>query len=205
VTITPRHTNSIRDINKRGDTRYKGMNMKHIEKKTCTCLVFVGLLLACGLPARAEFVGTVALTPVSSHFEAHGDDDPSLIARTYVNDPDTWDFDLSAFPGSVSIDLKVDDNYTPYPDDYDLYWDGTFLGNTVSAYDGQEFNFVTTPATHTLKVEYVNQNYPTYPLPHEGGSYYDMWVDAEVTPAPGAVLLGLLGLGTAGVRLRKFA
>jgi hypothetical protein len=177
------------------------MNMKQIEKKTCTCLI-VGLLLACGLPARAELVGTVTLTPLSSHFEAHNSRN---YAHTYVNDPDTWDFDLSAFPGMVSIGLKVDDYYTPYPDDYNLYWDATFVGNTVSAYDGQEFNFVTTPATHTLKVEYVNLNQGDDYPPDDGGSYYDMWVDAQVVPAPGAILLGLLGLGAVGVKLRKFA
>jgi len=152
--------------------------------------------------AQAELVDTITLTPALSHFEAH---DGTNYAHTYPNDPDTWNFDLSAFSALVLIDLKVDDYSPSWPDDYDLWWDGTFIGNTLSAYDGQEFQFVTTPALHTLKVEYVNVNQsPSYP-PHAGGSWYDLWVDAEVVPVPGAVLLGLLGLGAAGLRLRRCA
>ena len=165
--------------------------------------VLVALVLAGGLHAQAELVGTITLTPTLSHFEAHDELVPGYPARTYVNDPDTWDFDLSAFSGPVSIELKVDDYYPAYADDYDLYWDGNLLGNTLSAYDGYEFSFQTTPITHTLRVEYANQ-FSGW-TPSSGGSWYDLWIDAELVPVPGAVLLGMLGLGAAGLKLRKSA
>jgi len=172
------------------------MNIKRMKK--CILPIVVVLLLVAA--AQAEFVDTVVLTPAISHFEVH---DTYNVAHTYPNGPDIWDFDLSAFTDLVIIDLKVDDFYTGWPDDYDLYWDASFLGNTQSAYDGWEFNFVTTPVTHSLTIDYVNQfsGWPT----SGGGSYYDLWIDAELVPVPGAILLGILGLGVAGLKLRKFA
>jgi hypothetical protein len=137
--------------------------------------MILGLIIVTAGGVNAELLGTFSITPGSPHFEAHNGFNNG---HTHVGDPDIWSFDFSSFATSqVSITLKVDDFYTPYPDDYNLYWDGSLLGNTISPYDGHVFNFNTASAQHSLLVEYANIQAVSNPA-HFGGSYYDLWLDA---------------------------
>jgi hypothetical protein len=146
-----------------------------------TLLVAIIMVLGVTLSVKAETIGPFSLTPASPSFEAH-----NIVAWTYVDDPDLWNFDLSGFGSNiVSIALKVDDYYPPYPDDYDLYWDGSFLGNTISPYDGYVFDFDTTQGLHSLRVEYTNRY--TGWEPSSGGSWYDLWLDVVTVPETGDV------------------
>ncbi len=163
-------------------------------------ILLIVLLMVLGITkgVKAETIGTFSITPGSPSFEAH---DGYNYAHTYVGDPDIWNFDFSSFLSSmVSITLKVDDFYTPYPDDYNLYWDGSLLGNTISPYNGYVFNFDTTSALHSLTVEYANIQPGSWPT-SSGGSYYDLWLDAAGTTAPIPELgtLFLLGSGLVGL------
>jgi hypothetical protein len=48
-------------------------------------------------------------------------------------------------------------------------------------------------------------DYVVGPGSSSNGSYDRAYIETTITPVPGAVLLGILGLGAAGVRLRKLA
>jgi len=145
---------------------------------------------------EAETIGTYYITPASPSLERHG---PTQNAHTYIGDPDIWVIDFSSFlPNNVEISLKVDDYYPPYPDDYNLYWDGILLGNTISPYNGQVFQFNTSSNTHSLTVEYVNIQ-PGSGVLSTGGSHYDLWLTASPTPTPVPAAVWLLGPGLLGL------
>jgi hypothetical protein len=140
---------------------------------------------------------SISLSPGSPSYEAQGPWQTPY-ALTFVNDPDIWQFDLSAFSPAVNVTVHVNDYYTPYPDDYNLYWDGTLLGNTLTADAGRTFSFSTLNVAHTLTVEYVNQH--TGVSTSGGGSYYDMTIAAAPAPVPepGTFVMMLTGLGVLG-------
>ena len=81
-------------------------------------------------------IPTISLTPGSPSYSASG---PNQIpaAYTFAGDPDIWSFDLSSFSSAVTVKVSVSDWFPPYPDDYNLYWDGNLLGNTVTAVPGE--------------------------------------------------------------------
>jgi len=160
--------------------------------KATKLFILIGTLLFSGL-SSAELITPVVLTPSNTSFSASAEFDPTYPARTYPDDHDVWTFDLSAFDPNflVSTDLSLGD-YCCYADNYDLYWDGSFLGNTGVGTVGS-FSFDVTAGIHTLEVDWLN--------PIAGGSWYNISIDVAsgpaVVPEPSTYLLfgiGLLGL-----------
>ena len=168
-----------------------------------TKLLSIIIILALGVQyASAEALGPIVLTPLDTHFEAHAAGG-AYHAWTHANDPDLWTFDFSAFAGNVDVTISINDYYTPYPDDYDITWDATFLGNTMTAAPGRTFNFSTPAGVHELLVEYVNVN--TGISPEANGSWYSIYVDVEGTSIPEPSSLALLLSATLFYRKRTSA
>ena len=56
-----------------------------------------------------------------------------------------------------------------------------------------------------LEIEEIQKLRIMYSHYLDGGDAYIAVPDTAYVPVPGAVILGLLGLGAAGIKLRKFA
>ena len=160
-----------------------------------TLLVLVGF--SSNVRADNIIIPAINITPGSPHFEAH-DSLTNPPAWVYPNNPDVWTFNFSGFSGSqLLITLFVSDWYSAYPDDYNVYWDNSLLGNTLNA-AGRTFSFNTSQATHTLKIDYVNLHSGASFPPDSGGSYYNLDLTASAAPLPstlcllGPALMGLL-------------
>ena len=81
-----------------------------------------------------------------------------------------------------------------------FHWgqDGDPMGEDYSNVGwSSESHTLTAVGTYTLK----------FGIKKEDDSHFDsyMAIDAVIVPVPGAVLLGMLGLGVAGIKLHKFA
>lgn len=84
---------------------------------------------------------------------------------------------------------------------------GTSYGDgNIELYGGNWTTFSYTPAT-TSDQYYLNLVLDTKTDPQHNGSYpsWGEWSTVTVVPVPGAILLGILGLGVAGIKLRKYA
>ncbi len=133
-----------------------------------------------------------AMTMTISNVTANSADGSGTF--TYVDkDGDTvagnvagmWDRDLHRFDGSLSNVA-----YTPVVNNT---FDGTTSGSVSMIFDAA------TPWYGAL-IELTSNVWFDQSFRTQGGS-----IDATVTPVPAALLIGLLGLGTAGLKLRKFA
>lgn len=168
--------------------------MNHILKK----FFLVGAIGFSGLASAELLTPVISLSPGSPTYGAQANlQTPN--AWTFAGDPDIWQFDLSAFSSPVNLSVHVNDWFPPYPDDYNLYWDGSLLGNTLTASPGSTFSFSTSNALHQLTVEYVNLN--TGISPEGGGSYYTLNITAAV-PEPETYSMLLAGLGLLGFAAR---
>jgi hypothetical protein len=163
-------------------------------------LVLVGSISFASVAQAELLTPVISLSPGSPTYSASAAFQVPN-AWTYPGDPDIWRFDLSAFSSAVNVTVHVNDYYPPYPDDYNLYWDGSLLGNTLTATPGSTFSFSTSNAAHQLTVEYVNLY--TGWVPSSGGSYYDLTVAAAPVPEPETFALMLAGLGLLGWMERR--
>jgi hypothetical protein len=153
----------------------------------------VALIGMTTLPAQAEFFQTIALSPTSSIFFI---DCSNNTIRTDFSDPDTYTLDLTGFSTSVQLSLLVIDDFPPFPDDYDLLLDGSFIGNTGGPGLEPTFEIQLTNDVHALQINYVNLH--TGINPDVGGSFYQLTINTAPEPVPAAVWLfgcatGLLG------------
>jgi hypothetical protein len=82
---------------------------------------------------------------------------------------------------------------------------GTAYGDGVLEIYGGSGSFTFTPPDGDQY--YLNLVIDTVTLPSNNGNYpsWGEFTDVSVVPVPGAVLLGILGLGAAGLKLRKFS
>ena len=135
------------------------------------------------LPVYADNLLTpvINLSPGSPSYGASANNQiPN--AWVYPGNPDVWQFNVSGYSPAVNVSLHVNDYYPPYPDDYNIYWDGNLLGNTMTAYPGTTFTFNTSDGLHLMEVEYVNIH--TGWAPSYGGSWYSMSINTAVGTAP---------------------
>jgi hypothetical protein len=148
-------------------------------------------LIACLIWLLSAFVSlgasepqhSVSLSPTNTHYEAHGPD-TNPPATTYTTNSDSWTILLSNSSNApVKLTLKVADNFPSVPDDYNLIWDGVFLGNTMSAETGRTFTFTTPAGPHTLTVVYANAQPSSVQPPSPAGSYYNLWLDMVSGPS----------------------
>jgi len=158
---------------------------QQIKMKTTSTLLIASLIwlfsAAFSLGA-SEPEHSVSLSPTNTHYEAHGPD-TTPPATTYTTNSDRWAFLLSIFSNApVKLTLKVADNFPSVPDDYNLIWDGVFLGNTMSAEAGRTFTFTTPAGLHTLTVVYANAQPSSVHPQSPSGSYYDLWLDMVSGP-----------------------
>lgn len=160
-------------------------------------VLVVCLAFAASVSAHAELVGTFALNPATPSLMARGPDVPGATAWTFADDPDIWNLDLSGYSGPVSVAIRVTDAFTVVPDDYDIYWNDTFLGNTLTALSTQVFLIDAAPTLNALKIVYKNQ-YAIW-APDNGGSYYNLKVSTHLAPVPVPAALWLMVSGVAGV------
>lgn len=161
---------------------------------------FIAAILILGffvnLPVFAETLPVLVLTPSSNSFSTSAEFNSTYPARTYGDDNDIWTFDLTAFDHNylVSIDLTLGD-YCCDADNYELFWDGSSIGETGIAVQ-KLFELDVSAAIHTLEIDWLN--------PIRGGSWYNISIEAtqstiptSAVPVPAAVWLmgsGLVGL-----------
>jgi len=84
---------------------------------------------------------------------------------------------------------------------------GTSYGDGfLEMYNGPWTTFAYTPPTVNAQY-YLNFILDTVSPPSLNGNYpsWGEWTEITVTPVPGAVLLGILGLSVVGLKLRKYA
>lgn len=145
-----------------------------------------------GQQAMAETLSVISLGPGTTNFNTTGANTAAYPAWTYGGDSDVWQFDLTAFAPNTQISTSfiVQDAYLSHADDYNLYWDGSLLGNTGVGGAGV-FGFDALAGLHTLEVEWLN------PIP--GGSWYHINIDIARGPAlstvPLPATLPLFGVG----------
>ncbi len=112
----------------------------------------------------------------------------------YSTDGTNWHSTDYQFAG-----VSIADNLWPAPDDYTFYYNRE-RGYTGSLTIAQPLG---ANALDSLSQDGI-VNFTLTPL--QGDIYYTSGtMTAEIVPVPGAVLLGMLGLGVAGIKLRKHA
>ena len=119
---------------------------------------------------------------------------------------DTDNYAIITYPTAITsvtirhLDGSANDSYRVYVDG--VLWDTYTAPASGKTYGEQWFEttFTGTPGT-TLKIELVATTRWQW-----GSGYGQLGIDrVEAVPVPAAILLGILGLGAAGLKLRKFA
>lgn len=86
---------------------------------------------------------------------------------------------------------------------YDSTYGDRYAPNAGALVDQQSWNFGTGPGSFAMSF-----NSPVSLMVCSDGGWYDIAIDncqVVQVPAPGAIVLGILGLGAVGVKLRRFA
>jgi hypothetical protein len=120
-----------------------------------------------------------------------------------------WDsFSATITQGDYYWNQPLTDPITTDPDieSVVLLEAGTSYGDgSLETYSGPLTTFLWTAPDNDQY--YLNLVIDTLTLPEHNGAYpsWGTFGDVSVVPVPGAVLLGILGLGAAGIKLRKHA
>lgn len=120
------------------------------------------------------------------------------------------DIDGDTITGDITGNWGLIGGYTHFSGEMsDIQWtsdDGFFNGNDGSDDNAVPLDLITLPPWEGNIID-LTINY------HEAWMLYTDWggktkigtIDASVVPTPAAVLLGILGLGVVGIKLRKYA
>lgn len=121
------------------------------------------------------------------------------------------DIDGDTITGGISGDWAMIGGYTTFTGDLtNVQWntdDGFFNGDTGSDDAAVPLDSLTLPPWEGQIIEFTlgYPYHPTWILFMDWGDDVKPGTFSAVVPAPAAVLLGILGLGAVGVKLRKYA
>lgn len=153
--------------------------------------------------AYSQVMDPVNLTPASATFSVSGPTQ-SPVALVLTSEPDTWQFDTSAFGSAVNMQIVVSDWFAGGPDDYDIYVDNVLIGNSWTGNAAVGTVFDIQPATDftLIRIEYTNHFSGV--TPSSSGSYYNMTVTASPVPEPASMaILTASAVALARLRARK--